>query len=100
MNTKMKTLLFGLLLAVSLGLKAQDKYEYARISDLRGAQIVIVYSGGNQSEKIAIEKVTDFVRYQEQFLQTVERLTDNGWELVTVNEETSGTVYYLKRKKK
>lgn len=100
MNTKMKMLLFGLFLVVSLGVNAQDKYEYAKVFDL-GGKLTVIYSNA-ETEKISFEKTSDLAKYHEQLLQVVGKMADNGWELFLTSENITGgtTIYFLKRKKK
>lgn len=103
MKSIIKTLLFGMFLFGTVGVKAQEAsggYEFAKVFDLQAKYIAIVYSNG-EVEKVPFEKVTDVAKVDQQFLQTVEKLTSNGWTLITINSEGVGrATYYLKRKKK
>lgn len=95
MNTKMKTLLLGLLFTLSLGLKAQsqDKYEYAQLF-IWMKNIIVLHSNAPM-EKIPL-KNSDIVESRQEPLQILEKMTDTGWELISID----GLVYHLKRKKK
>lgn len=98
MNTKMKTILFGLFFAVSLRLEAQDKYEYANIFNYSSAVHIVRSSA--QTEKIPYNKVNDPIEVREQLLQIIEKMTEQGWEIMAINDDGGVVRYYLKRKKK
>jgi len=98
MTTKIKTVLmavfflFGLLSAI----QAQEKYDFAVVS-VSSNKIRVLQ---NDQTEILIDtgkKPTDVYGNMERLLSQVSKMTEQGWELITVS---NGWDYFLKQKKK
>lgn len=96
---KIKILLFGLFLIASLGLKAQEKYEYATLRS--NGYDALSYTTTEKSEKIKVDSKENELA----LVKKVNELNEEGWELFLVSETGKGAnvlfekTYYLRRKK-
>jgi hypothetical protein len=101
----MKTLLFGLLFAVSLGLKAQDKYEYGVVTYQElGPKKYRIIQSFNEEPKVetGILKSSELVGIDfEPINRVLNELSNQGWDTYNTIVTSSGVYYhfYLKRKK-
>ncbi len=103
MKTQIRmSILIGLLIfGLQTTLKAQDKYEFAKVYAVAGytkLDGIYVMISGKEMEwievkwKILYKYYTDYTP----LLNYIQKMSDEGWEVITVDTGT----YYLKRKKK
>jgi hypothetical protein len=100
-NLKTTMIAALLMLATVGGVVAQEKWEYAKVFAWTGglnANGIYVTISGKEAERIEVDwkAVNKYVQDVTPFLNYIEKMTEEGWEVITVD---SGT-YYLKRKKK
>lgn len=103
-NVKIKTLLFGLLLVVSLGLKAQEKYEYGsvefRYAGAPGYSLSISLSSGFNEKKIDKKEFTGTNGLTDitPLIREVNELNKKGWEVYNVTYTTFCVIYSIRKK--
>jgi hypothetical protein len=100
MNKLRTTLVAALLLFTVNAALAQEKYEYAVVrayTQTPTFSVILVTVSGKAVERIPIkwEKVVAAIPDYTPFLDQIEKMSDEGWEVITVDNDS----YYLKRKK-
>ncbi|MBS1624906.1 MAG: hypothetical protein JST83_12850 [Bacteroidetes bacterium] len=95
------------IMAISLGVNAQDKYEYATVSY---SPVMVLSKGKISISKQGTFEVSEFKLTEGSVydnltpvIEVVNKLSQEGWEVygttTTVGERTPFTYYYLRKKK-
>ncbi|MCF8258156.1 MAG: hypothetical protein K9J06_11415 [Flavobacteriales bacterium] len=104
MSTQIRTILFtGLLfLGLATGAQAQDKYEFASVTQW-GASILQVSIEGKPLEKLPLGKEADGNADHRKLFELVSKMQDEGWEVFNSHESGYGNAaifsFVLRRKK-
>jgi hypothetical protein len=107
MKRTMKLAVFFLLLFSSaMGLKAQDKYDYAEVKFLRPGAAVASLAGiyvsisGKESEKIEVKKEQVKNNFDDTpVLNYVQNMTNSGWRVMNTIIEGGMICFILEKKK-
>jgi len=103
MSTQIRTfLLTGLLfLGLATGAQAQDKYEFATVTQLGFSDLMISIEG-KPHEKLSLGKEVKFGTDHAKLFDYISKMQDEGWEVLNTHESVSTSwllTFVLRRKK-
>jgi len=103
MSTQIRTFLFtGLLfLGLATGAQAQDKYEFATVTQWNVTELKISFEG-KPLEKLSLGKEVRDPADHAKLFEYVSKMQDEGWEVFNSYELASGALtftFVLRRKK-
>ncbi|HEY0261537.1 MAG TPA: hypothetical protein VGB95_00815 [Chitinophagales bacterium] len=99
MKSIIKTLLFGMFLCVAVGVKAQEKYHFARVAiNVVNDKAIVVITDNEPDKVIELDKGLSSTGKIKALLKVVNQMTAEGWIVMTVNSENVLFTYFLKKK--